>query len=179
MTPTPYSVRWTSKLICRDIKSVAARCTRKARGLFSRAVATDASVSTFDTVQAEFDLPMESITSFDDAHATQECSPAVPFTLGNCDSATPSVSEQGQKTSNTLYHLLTANLKESYSLRDRDLPMSERWAFRGAWLLLHMATQFCSSNPSYMICSNIPSPDEATLLLEVLRKFTVPPAKHR
>lgn len=263
MVPTPYDMRFTAKLIRRDIKNIAAKCTKKARKLFSRGNATNASValSDYQLFQNRLHMLDDSYTSTDnaltsqdywsavsfivgecdtdtqpqgsdqvqdtsdasrdDASSNQEYSSAVSFIIDDCDPATqpqvpgqaqdisnvsrndassdqdyssavsftiddsnpvtsPEVSSQTQEACNTLYYLLTTRLKSSYALRGRDLPLSQRWAFRGAWLLLHLATQFCASNPSYDICRDgTTNQDETALLLEVLRKYASTTSKHR
>ncbi|KAF1345643.1 hypothetical protein EJ07DRAFT_145239, partial [Lizonia empirigonia] len=71
----------------------------------------------------------------------------------------------------TLYSLLTTRLKALYTSRDHDMPLEKRWEFRGAWLLLDMATQCCLSNPSFEILRGGNSVlNESALLLEVLRE---------
>ncbi|KAF2622986.1 hypothetical protein BU25DRAFT_351121, partial [Macroventuria anomochaeta] len=74
--------------------------------------------------------------------------------------------------SNTSYGLLRNKLKELYTSRERDLPLNERWVFRGAWLLLNIATQYYASNPSYEILRGESlRTSEAPLLLEMPREI--------
>lgn len=193
MVPAPYSVRWTSKLIRRDLKAIAANYTSKVRGIFSRS--TDAAVaiprddfedaSLLDTERvhdvasvssptrcASVEFTSMSISSTDAALASSASS----FSSTTADSDANACTEETDACLNdptTLYSLLSTKLKDLYASRERDLPLSERWLFRGAWLILHMATQQCASNPSH----NISKPgssfvNETALLLEVLRKST-------
>lgn len=75
------------------------------------------------------------------------------------------------EASSTLYGLLSNKLKELYTSRKRDLSLQERWIFRGAWLVLNLATQFCASNSSHAVFKGSSSSiSEAALLLEVVPK---------
>ncbi|KAH6643129.1 hypothetical protein C7974DRAFT_386851, partial [Boeremia exigua] len=160
MVPAPYSVRWTSKLIRRDLKCIAGNCTSKIRGLFSPTSKTRA--------QAEFEIK----APFDIEGLHEPALTSAP--AGSCDSTLfTDAPEANVKASNTLYVLLETKLKELYASRDHDVPHHERWLFRGAWLLMHLATQYCASNPVHDILNAGSSHvDETSLLLDIMRKST-------
>lgn len=176
MVPSPYSVRWTSKLIYRDFKGLAANCTSKLKSLFSTYTNAPAPGS---HTHIEIEPPIESEALHDiswpssvhsfDSSADDDSSLIVPAD-GTQRSA------DNLDTVDTLYGLLTTKLKMLYASRERYAPLEERWKFRGAWLLLDMATQCCASNPSFSISRGEHSAaDEASLLLQVLRESTEAP----
>lgn len=189
MVPTPYGVRWTSKLIYRDLKSIAAECTKKVRALAGATilvphecaqneVSADLEAGC-ESIHARSGLPSTITTANNDSNAPMEAheinldNPTTTHTVPSTDSsaATKAV-ELAQEDTTTLYSLLSTKLTELYATRERDMPTKERWMFRGAWLLLHMATQYCASNPSYNILKDgSPHVDETVLLLEVIRKL--------
>ncbi|KAF9692134.1 hypothetical protein EKO04_009850 [Ascochyta lentis] len=166
MSP-PYSIRWTSRLIRRDIKVLAAGCTSKVRNLFSRSA--NASTST-PHVRVEIERPIDTIDLQEATFTSSEPSFFGSSAEDTESTAPTQVTEATPEASNTLYELLDTRLKDLYASRDRDVSLEDRWLFRGAWLLLHMATQYCASNPSYYILGGGTSGiSEATLLLEILQ----------
>lgn len=180
MLPTTYDMRWTSKLICRDLKGLAARCTNRARSLLlstsgapDHAVrkATDTPPRTL-TPQSEVDNePPIDIEDFDDAKSQCTVPSFSPGTVADSNSTLPTeISQNSLEGPATLCSLLNQKLKDLYTSRERDLPHTERWTFRGAWLMLHVATQYCASNPAHDNFNPGPShSNETALLLEILR----------
>jgi hypothetical protein len=192
MVPTPYNVRWTAKLIRRDLKGIATRCTSKVRGLFKRTPVDTSDLSSFVN-QADEDPITDSESVFYSARFTQSDTDAVtdgesvfydafetidrpslvgPDAEGN-DSIIPT---QGRDDISEVfvnqYEVLTATHKDLFASRERDLPCKERWRFRGSWLLLHQAIQFCASNPIFEIWKDSPSEVEVAAALEPIpRKF--------
>lgn len=182
MLPTPYDMRWTSRLICRDLKGLAARCTNRVRNLLSN---TSGTLNTLriehkDTIMCA--LPQFNEDDFKpsvDAEAiTDTTTPCtVPLslsgTVADSNSTLPTeISQASPECPVTLYRLLSQKLECLYSSRERDLPHIERWVFRGAWLILHMATQYCASNPTHDVLNPGASrSNETALLLEILRKY--------
>ncbi|KAJ8112008.1 hypothetical protein OPT61_g5522 [Boeremia exigua] len=172
MVPAPYSVRWTSKLICRDLKNIAANCTSKVKKLFS------SSSTPCDQIKANDEL-VDAVNLHDDASTNASISastnasfishysttptevsratPEVSSTTPEVSNATPAVSSATPEVSSatpvpgSIYGLLSTKLAGLYACRVRNQPLNERWTFRGAWLILHLATQYCASNPSYDI----------------------------
>ncbi|KAF3037970.1 hypothetical protein E8E12_006964 [Didymella heteroderae] len=182
MGPLPYSIRWTAKLICRDLKGLAASCTSKAhRILSSTSGASDRTVSneredTFacapshrNEVENEPLIDAEGLRD-----GTSPCTASSPSsgTESNSPSTLPiNVSEAGREACVILYCLLSQKLKDLYASRERDLSLVERWTFRGA-CLLHTATQYCASNLTYGILNpGSSSLNETALLLEILRRY--------
>lgn len=167
MVPSPYGVRWTSRLIYRDLRGIATEFANKARSLFLRTADAAVAVSQ-DHVEYEPPIDTES------RHAVAPLSSEHSTTFTTADSyaiAATDATERSLEESITLYDLLNTKLKELYASRERDLPLNERWIFRGAWLILNMATQCCASNPSYDILNaGSSSTDESALLLAVLRE---------
>lgn len=170
MVPTPYGVRWTAKLIRRDLKGIATDCTNKVRSFFSHTTDTAVAIS-HDQIEVGFPV---------DAAHPHDVAPVSPEPSATSITTTDSELEAPREATNsslydptTLYGLLSTKLKELYASRQRDLPLNERWLFRGAWLILHMATQYCASNPNHDILkANSSCVNETPLLLEVLRKST-------
>lgn len=180
MLPTPYDMRWTSKLICRDLEGLATRCTNRVRSLLSstsgapnHAVrkATDTTPRAL-TTQSEVDNePPIDIEDIDGSISPYTVPSSSPGTVADSNLTMPTeVSQNSIEGPVTLYSLLSQKLKDLYASGERDLPHIERWTFRGAWLMLHMATQCCASNPAHDILnpSSLHS-NETALLLEVLR----------
>jgi hypothetical protein len=161
----PYGLLWTSKLIRRDLKSLTTKCTSKLRSLFTSPADTSApSCDVFDEIESPTDandLHFSTTTSFRSFDSSVG---------GYATSTAPTeATSMSAECHNTLYSMLSTKLKELYASRQRDLSPDERWRFRGSWLLLDMATQNCTSNPSYDILrSGYAAPSEGALLLEVL-----------
>lgn len=191
MVPTPYNVRWTAKLIRRDIKIIAARYTSKVRDLFKR-TSVDTSDLNYHVTQADIDtvtagesvLYNSRVTQADTDQATDResvfykaseslnrPSPDGPDTDGN-DLITPTEGPAStSKVFTTPYQFLTASHKELFASRERGLLCKERWLFRGSWLLLHQAIQYHDSNPIYEIWKDSASEVEDAAALEpFLRK---------
>ena len=192
MVPTPYNVRWTAKLIRRDLKGIAAKCTSKVRGLFKR-TPVDASDLSFDVNQANADPATDSESIFYSARVSQADTDAVtdgesvfydafetldrpsligPGTNGNHTIVPTEGRDDISEAFVTQYQFLTATLKDLFASRERDLPCKERWLFRGSWLLLNLAIQYCASNPIFEIWKDSPSEVENAASLEPLpRKY--------
>ena len=175
-------MRWTSKLICRDLKRLAAKCTNRFRSLLSnttdapdhivRTGNEDTPYATPPHTEVGIDPPIDAVALPDTSHL-RAVSSSSSSTSSDSDSTLPTeVSRASLKGPVKLYSFLSQKLKDLYASRERDLPHMERWVFRGAWLILHMATQYCASNPAHDVlnsgssCSNV-----TALLLEVIRRF--------
>ncbi|KAJ4366304.1 hypothetical protein N0V83_007940 [Neocucurbitaria cava] len=153
MFPSPlgYDVKWTSKLIRRDVKNLKTKYLSKLKNKFTKAAKASAP-----------------------PHAPEEVDTVVvePESLQRV--AKPSTEAQSQVDFTTSYELLETKLKELYASRDRDMPGEERWKYRGSWLLLHMAIQACPSNDSYNVFrEGAAAPEDSSMLLELLRFSTV------
>ncbi|KAF1851576.1 uncharacterized protein K460DRAFT_401590 [Cucurbitaria berberidis CBS 394.84] len=182
-SPLPYDVRWTSKLIRRDIKDLKSKCVAKFKNMFTKAAkasipshpqdekfeAAAGECESFERV-AERSIPETASTEFprsDSTNLRSSTATTAPTEL------TEEPETNSQKGFTTLYELLETKLKELYTSRERDLPDEERWKFRGSCLLLHMAIQACPSNDSYNIFREGKSaPDESKMLLELLQLGT-------
>ncbi|KAF1355934.1 hypothetical protein EJ07DRAFT_130412 [Lizonia empirigonia] len=172
MAPSPlaYSVRWTSKLIRRDIRSLAIKCTSGVRSFFS----APTNVLT-PQAHVEFEPYIYNEELHDDSIASSSNSLHSPADNNSDVTASTQITDGILEPSGTLYSLLTTRLKALYTSRDHDMPLEKRWEFRGAWLLLDMATQCCLSNPSFEILRGGNSVlNESALLLEVLRDISNP-----
>ena len=197
MVPTPYNVRWTAKLIRRDLKGIAARCTSKVRGLFKRTSVDTSDLSSCvnlanaDPVtdsesifysacvsQANTDAVTDGESVFYDAFETLDRPSLIgPETDGNDSIVHKEGRDDIAEVFVTQYQLLTATHKDLFASRKRDLPYKERWLFRGSWLLLHQAIQYCASNPIYKIWKDSPSEVEDAAALEpALRKYALAPS---
>jgi hypothetical protein len=185
MVPTPYDMRWTSRLVYRDLRNLAAGCTNRLRGIISSFRGTSDPIVNVRHTDKIGPVP-NSNTRHEveqapiDAGTLRDTTPQDFAPSSSCSSASVSmstlpteVSHMSLEDPNTLYSLLGSKLKDLYAHRERRLPLDERWIFRGAWLLLHMATQCCASNPTHDILKpGSSSSNETALLLEVLRKYT-------
>jgi hypothetical protein len=172
MVPTPYNVRWTAKLIRRDLKGIAAKCTSKVRGLFKRTPVDTSDLSSHVT-QADTDAVTDGESVFYDAFETLDRSSLIgPDTDGN-DSIVPTEGRDNISEVFVIqYQFLTAIHKDLFASLKRDLLCKERWLFRGSWLLLHQAIQYCASNPIYEIWKDSTSEVEDAAALEpVPRKY--------
>ncbi|KAF3002416.1 hypothetical protein E8E13_003313 [Curvularia kusanoi] len=160
MVPKPYNIRWTAKLIRRDLKAIAAKCISKIQHMMSHTTTTATATSDLPSSTSMLDDVSEGLHgssiiahSIDDNDSTTRSESAGMVAAGVTDTgAVDAEAIDLTAVSSTFYAFLTASLKDLYASRDRDLPLPQRWVFRGAWLLLHLATQYCSSNPSYDIC---------------------------
>ena len=192
MVPTPYNVRWTAKLIRRDLKGIAAKCTSKVRGLFKHAP-VDASDLSSDVIKANTDPVTDSESIFYSARVSQADTDVVtdgesvfydafetldrpsligPDTDGNDSIVHTEGRDDVSEAFVTQYQFLTATHKDLFASRKRDLPYKERWLFRGSWLLLNLAIQYCASNPIFEIWKDSPSEEEDAASLEpALRKY--------
>jgi hypothetical protein len=162
-------MRWTSKLIRRDIIGLAAEYTGRLKDLLRSPAGMSA-----PTVHILIDIEtMVKSENLRDITSTSSELSLNSFAADDCVSTAPT-EVMGQEVPSTLYGLLSIKLKKLYASRVRDTPLEERWRFRGSWLLLDMATQYCASNPIYDIHRDgQPVPSEAALLLEVLRESTL------
>ncbi|KAJ4990991.1 hypothetical protein SVAN01_03562 [Stagonosporopsis vannaccii] len=193
MVPAPYNVRWTAQLIRRDLKAIAADFTSRVRNVFLRKADVAASIS---QDEVEDGLPIDTKDSLDIASTSTAFTTTAPtssapasFTPANSatsflstaadsDANAPTeVANSSLDSSTTLYGLLSTKLKDLYASRHRELPLNERWLFRGAWLILDMATQHCASNPSHDDISEPGSSrlSETALVLGVLQHSVAKP----
>lgn len=186
MVPTPYDMRWTSRLIYRDLKGIAASCTKKVRSLLSSTPsASKPAVKIHNPhtlpcapiqqheVENENEPPVDAGVIHKASTPGMAPSPLSETVSPNNSTLLTEVSQTSLGVPITLYSILSKNLRYLYASRERDQPLVERWTFRGAWLLLHMATQYCTSNPSHDILTpGSSSVNETTLLLELLRMYT-------
>ena len=172
MVPTPYDVRWTIKLIRRDLKVIAARCSSRVRDRFKRTSA-DTSDPTSHVTQAHTDAVNDRESVFYDASESHDLPSLVgPDTDGNKLIVAEDGSEGISEVFISSYEFLTASHKTLFASRERDLLCKERWLFRGAWLLLHQAIQYHESNPIYKIWKDGPSEVEETGAFQpILRKY--------
>jgi hypothetical protein len=180
MLPTPYDMRWTSKIICRDLKGLTARFTNKVRSLLSSTSGVpDHTVRTEYKDTSAYVPPQKDEVGIEPPigagaipDTTYPC--AVPSslscTVSDSNSTLPTeVSHASLEGPVTLYSLLSQKLKDLYASRERDLPHMERWIFRSAWLVLHVTTQYCASNRTLDVLNPGSShSNETALLLEVL-----------
>lgn len=168
MAPSPlaYSVRWTSKLIRRDIRNLAIKCAGGVRSFFLAPT-----IVLTPEAHVEFEPHIYNQELHDDAVTNSRVSLDISADNDSDMTASTQITDGILEPCGTLYGLLTTRLKALYTSRDRGVPLEKRWAFRGAWLLLDMATQCCPSNPSFEILRGGNSVlKESALLLEVLRE---------
>ncbi|CAO2657942.1 Nn.00g072020.m01.CDS01 [Neocucurbitaria sp. VM-36] len=182
-SPLPYNVKWTVRLIRRDVKDLKSKYAAKLKNKFTKAAKESVPIcpqDEFDTIivepdnpkhNAELSTPETASTRFPTSEFTDLRSNTA-ITVPTEYTEDPEV--EGQTGFTTLYELLETKLKELYASRDRDMSEEERWKFRGSWLLLHMAIQACPSNDSYNIFrENASALDESKMLLELLHLGTV------
>jgi hypothetical protein len=133
----PFDPRWAAALLRRDIKALKSKYVRKLKTFFSRKSAKTSSLNCSRPIPVEILVPETS-----------------QHTMGNEYKQLETLYEASQHTlsedaPSTEYELLDAKLKVLYASRDRDMMHTQRWQFRGAWLVLYMAIQACPSSSSY------------------------------
>ena len=181
MVPAPYDFAWTSRLIGRDLKNLARRvktkASKKAEKLFrSSEHAADIKPSAdIEPIGINTQLPTHEATP---PLAPESFSPT-EVRVGSTEQCEIDVSgrDPGPKPNptfpvpkcGTFYELMESKVNEWYKTRPTDLPLEERFKVRGTALLLYIALQTCSSNPSFDILRNgKPTPSEATFILGIL-----------
>ncbi|KAL1795387.1 hypothetical protein ACET3X_007203 [Alternaria dauci] len=155
----PYDIRWTAKLLHRDVRVLQTKLTTKLKRKFkpsdaARCISVPESLQNTDQPPHHFSEGTVYSSS--------------PEDVSGHDSETSS-----EKCHDTLYELLESRLRATYASRNRDVSHEDRWRFRGSWLLLYKAIQTCPSNDSYdVLCPCAHDADEQKLMLEMMRLRT-------
>jgi len=169
----PYDIRWTAKLLRRDVRNLRAKYTIRSKQQ-GRPVdlATSSSAHQQACIKNVSQLPQGFQCSEPSSqHAGQDSVYSKP----------PQDSPRTLQTSrencpSTLYDLLESRLRATYASRDRDMPHEDRWRFRGSWLVLHRAIQGCRSDKGDNASSvGTDGASESTMLLDMLNQSTRSP----
>ncbi|KAI4920833.1 hypothetical protein J4E85_008948 [Alternaria conjuncta] len=166
----PYDVRWTAKLLRRDVRNFRAKYTTRSK---HQGAPVDAATSSSAHQQActknVSQLPQGvQCSNLSSHHAGQDSVYSKP---PQNSPGTPQISREN--CPGTLYDLLESRLRATYDSRDRDMSHEDRWRFRGSWLVLHKAIQGCrpdESDDASSIGTNGSS--ESTMLLDMLNQST-------
>lgn len=158
--PVPYDLRWTAKLLRRDVRTLKKKAITKLKASFPPTSSKPSATfrSTTNSVKVKPIIPQ-----------CVQSTPLVPQNeVRNSRAPHAASSDIFVKHAETLYELLEGHLKTTWASRDRDVCHKNHWLFRGAWLVLWMALQACPSNTSYDIFED-PKADETALLLDLAR----------
>ena len=141
----PYDVRWTAKLLRRDVRNLRAKYTTRSKHQggpvdVARSSAAHRQAYTKNVSQLPEGVQCSKPSS---QYASQD---SVYFKPPQDSPRTPHISSE--ECPGTLYELLEGRLRATYASRDRDMSHEDRWRFRGSWLVLHRAIQGCRSDKS-------------------------------
>ncbi|KAI4604892.1 hypothetical protein J4E83_010940 [Alternaria metachromatica] len=169
----PYDVRWTSKLLRRDVRNLRAKYTIRSKHQGGRVdAATSSSAHQQAYTKNVSQLPRGVQCS---KPSSQRAGQDSVYSRPPQDSPrTPQTSREN--CPGTLYDLLESRLRATYASRDRDMSHEDRWRFRGSWLVLHRAIQGCRSEKSDDASSvGTDEASENTMLLDMLNLSTQSP----
>jgi hypothetical protein len=133
----PFDPKWATALLCRDIKALKSKYIRKLKTSLSRKSTKTSSLNYQQPIPVEIPVPETHQHTVRDESEHSQMLPEV------------SQHTMSEEAPSTEYELLDAKLKVLYASRDRDMTHTQRWQFRGAWLVLYMAIQACPSSSSY------------------------------
>ncbi|KAF2853612.1 hypothetical protein T440DRAFT_418868 [Plenodomus tracheiphilus IPT5] len=132
-----YSPSHTATLLRRDVKDLKTKAIAKVKSMYGhKAERTSASV---DKQSSDGANTLETNSDETSVGGSEEVMPARESTS----------TAENEEIIETAYSIMTENLGVLMKARDSDASRRERWIFRGCWLLLHMALQYCPSNPFY------------------------------
>ena len=169
----PYDVRWTAKLLRRDVRNLRARYTTRSKQQGRPDdLATSSSAHQQACTKNVSQLPQGIQCSKPSSqHAGQDSVYSKP------PQDSPRTSHiSSEERPGTLYGLLENRLRATYASRDRDMSHEDRWRFRGSWLVLHRAIQGCRPDKSDDASSvSTDKASENTMLLNMLNQSTRSP----
>ncbi|KAF2246753.1 hypothetical protein BU26DRAFT_567095 [Trematosphaeria pertusa] len=145
LSPLPYRVRETFKLIKRDVKNLFRKATVDDRNSFDRRI-------------TEIERLQQRVTSLPERHP-----PLAPSTAPTTVSRRPSSERLNTGTTATeysdapfpllpSYQCVDALRADWYKSRPRDVATEERWLTRGIAVILAIALCYWPSNPIWGIC---------------------------
>lgn len=163
----PYDIRWTAKLIRRDVRDLRRKYTTRLKHTFKPdEIPEGASLHQAKETERTMEVP-EGVQHID--HSSEHVSEDSIYSKAL--QGVPEISSE--KCPSTLYELSEGRLRGTYASRDRNASHEDRWRFRGSWLLLYKVIQACPSNDSYDVLQNgARDANEKRMLLRMLQLST-------